>query len=343
MPSVPGGVAPPIGTLPPPNGITPELPPTVQPPIATLPPGGVNPEPPDLPSIDGSDVTSGLGPDGLVPLTPARKFVQEPQWNLWTDSRFTDTSDRRSGLDLDGNSAYVTIGADRRMNDDFAMGLMTIFERTRSDGFSGDWKIRSDGISFGPYAAYRLTPEWSVDASFSFGQLKNDNTLAVLSERFDSQRYALGLNTTGQYVVDKVILTPKLSMNYSYFRNEEHDMKGNVAGTPVRLGIESQNYDYGVAEATLEITRGFQTDGGKQWYPYAEVGLINEFERPNDGRIITGDLSEEKTSPWSGSLRTGLQALVKPDVFIDTSVGYLSFGQNGLDVWEGRIMLSIAF
>ncbi|RJG08807.1 hypothetical protein D3879_23370 [Pseudomonas cavernicola] len=76
---------------------------------------------------------------------------------------------------------------------------------------------------------------------------------------------------------------------------------------------------------------------------YAEVGLSNEFERPNDGRMITGDLSLEKTSPWSGSLRTGVQALVAPDVFIDTSLGYLSFGQNGLDVWEGRVLLSIAF
>jgi len=296
-----------------------------------------------LPAIDGSDAVDAPGPDGLVPLTPARKFAQEPLWNLWADSRYTDISDRRSGLDLDGNSGYVTIGADRRMDDNFAMGLMTIFERTRSDGFSGDWKIRSDGISFGPYAAYRLTPQWSVDASFSVGQLSNDNNLSVLSERFDSQRYALGLNATGQYLVDKVILTPKISLNYSYFRNEEHDMKGNVAGIPVRIGIESQNYDYGVAETTLQITRGFQTDGGKHWYPYAEVGLSNEFERPNDGKIITGDLSEEKTSPWSGSLRTGLQALVSPDVFIDTSVGYLSFGQNGLDVWEGRIMLSVAF
>ncbi len=339
MPTLPGGVTPPIGTLPP-SGVMPTLPGGVTPPIGTLPPSGITPE---LPSIDGSDSTGELSLDGVAPLTPARKFAQEPLWNLWVDSRYTDISDRRSGLDLDGRSGYVTIGADRRMNDDLAIGLMTIFERTRSEGFGGDWKIRSDGISFGPYAAYRLTPEWSVDASFSVGQLDNDNSLAVLSERFDSQRYALGLNATGQYVAGEVILSPKLSLNYSHFRNEEHDMKGNVAGIPIHLGIESENFDYGVAEATLQLTRGYRTDGGKVWYPYAEVGLSNEFERPNDGRIITGDLSQEKTSPWSGSLRTGVQALLRQDVFIDTSVGYLSFGQNGLDVWEGRVLLSIAF
>ncbi|MGH8433006.1 MAG: autotransporter domain-containing protein [Pseudomonas sp.] len=339
MPTLPGGVTPPIGTLPP-SGVMPTLPGGVTPPIGTLPPSGVMPE---LPSIDGSDSTGELSLDGVAPLTPARKFAQEPLWNLWVDSRYTDISDRRSGLDLDGRSGYVTIGADRRMNDDLAVGLMTIFERTRSEGFGGDWKIRSDGISFGPYAAYRLTPEWSVDASFSVGRLDNDNSLAVLSERFDSQRYALGLNATGQYVAGEVILSPKLSLNYSHFRNEEHDMKGSVAGIPIRLGIESENFDYGVAEATLQLTRGYRTDGGKVWYPYAEVGLSNEFERPNDGRIITGDLSQEKTSPWSGSLRTGVQALLRQDVFIDTSVGYLSFGQNGLDVWEGRVLLSIAF
>jgi hypothetical protein len=63
---LPGGVTPPIGTLPPPNGITPMLPGGVTPPIATLPPNGITPTLP-------GGVTPPVGtlpPNGITPTLP---------------------------------------------------------------------------------------------------------------------------------------------------------------------------------------------------------------------------------------------------------------------------------
>jgi outer membrane autotransporter protein len=321
---------PPVGTLPP-AGVTPRLPSTAPSPATTLP------------SLDGSLANDGLNIDGNVPLTEGRKFEQEPLWNLWVDSRYTDIADRRSGLDIEGYSGYVTIGADRRISNDFVVGMMTILERNRSDGFDGDWSVQSDGLSAGPYAAFRLSPNWTVDGSLGIGTLDNDNRISVLKESFTTQRYALSTSATGQYVLSETVLTPKLSLSYTHFRNEAHDMTGNIAGIPFALSIEQQNFNYGVADASLKLTRSYRSDGGKAWYPYAEFGLINEFERPNDGKIITGDLSEEKTSPWSGTIRTGVLTQLSPTLLIESSVGYLSLGQNGLDIWEGRLYLSFAF
>ena len=65
MPTLPGGVAPPIGTLPP-TGLMPTLPGGVTPPIGTLPPTGL------MPTMPGG-VTPPIGtlpPDGLVPISP---------------------------------------------------------------------------------------------------------------------------------------------------------------------------------------------------------------------------------------------------------------------------------
>ncbi|MGL4318961.1 MAG: autotransporter domain-containing protein [Pseudomonas sp.] len=364
-PSVPSTVAPPLGTLPP-SGLTPSVPMGVQPPVAGLPPGTITPSVPgavippvggaapglpegvqhpgsNLPSLDGSVVSEGLNIDGNAPLTEGRKFEQEPLWNVWADSRYSDIRDRRSGLDVDGYSGYVTIGADRRINSDMVVGMMTIFERNRSDGFDGDWTVRSDGISAGPYAAYRLSPNWTLDGSLSIGSLDNDNHIAVLDERYTTQRYALAMSATGQYVVNETVLTPKLSLSYTHFRSEEHEMTGNIAGIPIELAIEQQNFDYGVAETSLKLTRTYRSNGGKYWYPYAEFGVSNEFERPNDGNILTGDLSQEKTSPWSGTVRTGVMSMLSPNMFVETSLGYLSLGQNGLDIWEGRVFMSVAF
>ena len=338
-PTAPGAVVPPAGTLPPTTGITPSVPIDVTPPIATLPPTDLTPTAPG----NNASLPDGIDYSPEVPLTEGRRFTQEPGWNLWVDSRFSDISDRRSGLDLDGKAGYVTIGADHRLNQDLAVGLMTIFERNRSSGFNDEWKVRSDGFSVGPYVAYRLNPQWSIDSSLGIGVLNNENQISVLKEEYETQRYALSMSATGQYNVDEVLLQPKFSLSYTHFRNEDHLMKGNVLGTPVTLNIEQQNFNYGVVESSLQISRGYTTDDGKVWFPFAEVGLNNEFDRPNDGLMITGDLSQEKSSAWTGTLRTGMQALLTPNTYIETSVGYLSLGQNGLDIWEGRLFFSYGF
>ncbi|WP_286975063.1 autotransporter domain-containing protein, partial [Pseudomonas sp.] len=337
-PTAPGAVIPPAGTLPP-TGITPSVPMGVTPPIATLPPTDLTPTAPG----NNASLPDGIDYSPEVPLTEGRRFTQEPGWNLWVDSRFSDISDRRSGLDLDGKAGYVTIGADHRLNQDLAVGLMTIFERNRSSGFNDEWKVRSDGFSVGPYVAYRLNPQWSIDSSLGIGVLNNENQISVLKEEYETQRYALSMSATGQYNVDEVLLQPKFSLSYTHFRNEDHLMKGNVLVTPVTLNIEQQNFNYGVVESSLQISRGYTTDDGKVWFPFAEVGLNNEFDRPNDGLMITGDLSQEKSSAWTGTLRTGMQALLTPNTYIETSVGYLSLGQNGLDIWEGRLFFSYGF
>lgn len=48
-------------------------------------------------------------------------------------------------------------------------------------------------------------------------------------------------------------------------------------------------------------------------------------------------------SPWTASVRTGMRALLTNNAQIEASVGYLSFGQNGLNVWDGQLRLSIGF
>ena len=77
--------------------------------------------------------------------------------------------------------------------------------------------------------------------------------------------------------------------------------------------------------------------------PFAELGANYEFERPNGGQILTGDLKEATPSPWSVSLRGGARMLLTNALQLEASAGYLSFGQDGLDIWEGKLHLSYAF
>lgn len=77
--------------------------------------------------------------------------------------------------------------------------------------------------------------------------------------------------------------------------------------------------------------------------PYGRAGVRYDFDRPNDGELVTPDLELVTPSAWSGNLRLGVKALVNKEVIVDASGGYLSFGQNGLDVWHGRLAVSWLF
>ena len=77
--------------------------------------------------------------------------------------------------------------------------------------------------------------------------------------------------------------------------------------------------------------------------PYAEIGATYEFDRPNGGQILTADLLLATPSAWAGTLRAGARMLLNNSVQVEASGGYLSFGQSGLDIWEGKFQISFGF
>ena len=135
---------------------------------------------------------------------------------------------------------------------------------------------------------------------------------------------------------------PRISVSHTQFRDNAHELSGTLAGAPASVPIEEIKIGSGMAEAAVEVTRGYRA-GGAVWYPFAEIGVRYAFDRPNDGRILSGSLTLEETSPWSGLVRAGVRTLVTKQMFLEAGVGYLSLGQKDLDVVEGRVFLSIAF
>jgi len=67
-------------------------------------------------------------------------------------------------------------------------------------------------------------------------------------------------------------------------------------------------------ELSSQASWTFRTSGGKLLVPYAELGVRYEFERPNDGQILTGDLKFATPSPWSGLLAWAARPYLALDV-----------------------------
>ena len=363
-PGLPGGVMPPIGTLPP-DGVTPgepgvgassggvsgqgtgtsvgvNVPPGYQhgrvlPPTAQC----IDPRYPD--GTVTMTCTSPIPIGGEVAITPGRQFDFQSPWNTWMDARFVNAFDGRYGLDTESLAGVLTIGIDRRLSDDLVAGFSVSIESGQSDGYGGTMHSDFESYTAGPYVALRLSPRWAVDASASYSFADNNLELASLDGSYDSQQYSGSINVHGQYDFGAVGVRPKASLFYAHTAGDAYVLDGKVFGRSVSLQFPESDFGYGVTEASVEINRLFTAENGMRFMPYAEFGVDYEFERPNDGAIMTGDLTLATPSPWAGSARAGLRTLISETAFLEASAGYLSIGQDGLDAWEGRLYASFGF
>src|SRR5262249_19663435 len=99
---------------------------------ATLPPGtpippGCDDQKPQCWPGNCQASTEGLP---QVPITPGRDLGVgvTKDWNLWTDATFINVTDGRYGLDVTGWSRVGTAGLDRRITNNFVLGLSVSLE-----------------------------------------------------------------------------------------------------------------------------------------------------------------------------------------------------------------------
>ncbi|MBI3199532.1 MAG: autotransporter domain-containing protein [Rhodospirillales bacterium] len=232
-----------------------------------------------------------------------------------------------------------------------ASGLSASLDTSQVGGFGGFFQSSSRGITIGPYIAAMLSNNWAVDAALGYSRISNDLGIAFLNANFLSQRLSGAVNLHGQYDLGLVNVRPRLSTGYSRTYSDAYELQGafnaQVLGlnisAPVNVPFPEASYDYASVEGAVEVNRLFTMANGNRLMPFAEFGALYEFVRPNDGQILTSDLTLAIPSPWSFSTKAGLRLLLSEALLIEARAGYLSFGQSGLDVVEARLHVSFSF
>lgn len=313
-------------------------PPNVTPPVQ--PPGNLSPGLPSTPSMPQANQRANLNQE--APITRARQFKQETHWNIWSDNRYFNLRDGRTGLGLHGITAAFTIGADRKVNACLVAGLLGSFIKYNNSALNGDLKNRASGFNVGPYFGYRISRQWATDGSVSFGELDNHNKVAVLNSEYQTKFYNATLRATGLYQVRDLQIRPKPLISFTHFHNPAYQFKGIFRNRMLKVNRAGENFNFGFAEFRLETNHSIQTKQGII-QPYIEAGVDYVFDQPKQSQILTTNLALVAVSRWTETLTTGIRALLAQSFFVDVSGSYLSFGQHGLDVWELRLLASYSF
>jgi|GEM_PF-1911854 len=376
-PGRPGSVTPPIGTRPP-DGGTPGRPGTVTPPIAPLPPGSGTAQRPALPAgavpirrADGQIVSYCIDPrsdrelqsgtaeafctreqllaedrllqQGEVPLTPGRELIEPTRWNAWTTVTGIFSDDERFGRDFHTFSGTAAFGADRKLTENIVGGLSLTIETVNTDGFNSNLKIDTQGFEIGPYVAARISQHWAVDGSLSYGFSNSQSDISVLNGDYNTHEFGATFSVHGQYSLSEIQVRPKGTVTFNRVFSNGYDLSGRIFNQYVSVPISGNAASLGTLELSTEFSREFRLPDGLLIQPYIEAGAVYEYLRPNGGEILNGDLHPVTPSPWSFTLRGGATALISENVTLNAEGGYLSFGQNGLNVWEGELRIAIGF
>lgn len=282
-----------------------------------------------------------------VPLgiRPERDLGPGVDWSAWIDAAYLDLRDRRYGLSTDGTARGLILGVDRQVRDGLVLGIAVGVDDAEVSGYGDTVETEYTGYFGGPYLGYRLDDDLVLDAWLAYGRYDADSRISILENSADFDRWFGSVNLTGQYVYRDYRLRPKLALFFAH--DEADDSAYGVLSIPelegYRLVVDDSGYDYGMVEGSLEVNRLWTLSDGLLVQPYGRAGVRYDFERPNDGELVTPDLETVTPSAWSGNLRLGVKALIDRQFIVDASGGYLSFGQNDLGVWQARLAVSWLF
>ncbi|MHA7773156.1 autotransporter outer membrane beta-barrel domain-containing protein [Roseibium sp. M-1] len=278
-----------------------------------------------------------------VSLTPGRDLIEPTRWNAWSSVTGLIIDDERYGRNFNTLSGTAAFGADRKLTENLVAGLSVTFETIETDGFNSNLQINTQGFEIGPYVAMRLSQHWAADGSLSYGFSTSQSDISVLNGDYISHEFGTSLSLHGQYALSDVQIRPKATVTFNRVFSDSYDLSGTILNQYVSVPISGNAASLGTLELSTEISRAFDLGNGRLIQPYLEAGAVYEYLRANDGKILDGDLNLVTPSAWSFALRGGATTLLAQNVSLDAKGGYLSLGQNGLDVWEAELRVAIGF
>ena len=283
-----------------------------------------------------SDLAMRANDDGMVLRFATAHVSADTLWHVWAEGEYSRHIDRTGTIGArDGEFGMISVGGDRLLNPQLAMGFMAQFDRA-GETIDSTSDISGQGWLAGPYLSAELTPGLFLSARGAWGRSFND---AALDVNQDGSAWFGGTFRTSRTLVRAML-------------HGEHSMSNGVHFRPelVLAWIRDRQRDYSVSDGISTVA----VDGIT--VERLRVSLAAAIEAPiasSDGRILvfsrpgvvfdsatTGDIRKDTTH---GSLEIGLRSGPRAGWNSAASIRYDGIGQRGFEAVSFRMMLSRRF
>ena len=205
-----------------------------------------------------------------------------------------------------GRFSIIHAGTDYRVSDEALVGVAAQFDRYSPKGGMTAGTVKGNGWMVGPYATFKLGPQFYADVRAAWG--KSDNKVSPLGtfvDAFDTNRVLVSGSLIGQFDVGTATqFRPEVSVRY--LDEKQH-------GYTDSLGVVIPGQKVGQGDLSFRPRLHHTVDIGKGWSlrPYAEAEGIYTFGA-DSATVLTSDFRmriEGGADLFSiGNVRAGVSA-----------------------------------
>lgn len=243
--------------------------------------------------------------------------------NLWVKGHYGESTDTRRGAEVKSKFGIVYLGADVRYNADTRVGMMAELDwfdesaaGTNPDGEGQGWMI-------GPYLVSRLDDRMILDVRAAYGQSDNKITpMGTFTDSYDTERWLLETNLTGQWRVDAWDIEPAIGLLYMTETQKAYtDTNGQPVGEQT-TSLGSLNFG---PTFYYNVNRG----DGTLLRPMLGLKGIWDFATPKLYDYSGQRLDDEALR---AQVKLGIQAHLPNGSQVEGSYTYGGIGVSGQDV-----------
>lgn len=267
-----------------------------------------------------------LPPAGVNPgLPPAA--VRESCWDAWAEFHYTRYSDAG---DRDGDFAIGYVGVDCQIQPSVMLGFLGQFDRTDDEIGSVSSQIDGNGWMVGPYATVRLTPDLFFDFRAAWGQSDNDINIAGVTGNFETTRWLVEGQLTGNFLYGDYRISPEIKLSYIEENQDSYFDSANSFNP-------SQTVSLGRLRFGPEIAYRRTLDNGMIVEPHISLRGIWDF----DSSDVTVGTTTFNGDGFRGVVEAGILFHRADDFNVRISAKYDGIGVSDFDAIGGQIWINI--
>lgn len=251
--------------------------------------------------------------------------------DVWVEAYLRRFWSDAASADREGTLGIVYGGIDYTLTDDILIGFLAQMDWAQESIGATNTQLDGVGWMAGPYATAQLAEDIFLDIRASWGTSSNDQSVAGVTGSFDTTRWVVAAQLSGDWHHEDWRITPIASLRYG---SETTESFINSAGTT----IAGSNAISGQASLGPEIGYTYVTERGTAVEPFFALHGLWDFAGNDTITVgaVTANLDDIRAE-----VELGLSTRWMGGAAFRASLAYDGLGTSDLDAVSGRLWLNI--
>lgn len=257
--------------------------------------------------------------------------LTRPTLDVWAEGHYTHYEDDVSNGKSDGDFGLLYLGADYLVTSNVLFGVLVQFDWSDEDMQTTDGNIDGRGWMAGPYLSARLSENLFFNSRAAWGQSDNDIRIGTTTGSFDTDRWLVSSDLTGNWRNGAWRFTPSVGIAYA---QEDQDRYTNSAGTVV----PSQTVSLGRVTFGPEVAYRMAAGGGTFIEPMASLKGLWDFD--NEGNLVIDGIVASPDD-FRGRFEGGVIVTVPGGLALRATGNYDGIGSGDFEAYGGELWVSL--